>query len=159
MTLAVLDFETITPEYANELWRRIQSGLVDDFTINNPDLFAAKLCAPNTVCFEHPSGIAMLSSICPRLGAELHFWSWDNVSDDEIVHFGREVVAYAFDTYELERLTATPPAFNKMAIRIAGKLGFTFEGNVRHAFLFKSKYHDVHIYGLLRSEFERGRVN
>lgn len=160
MTLAILDFEQITSTRANQLWDHIKSGVIDDFNVNNPEFVAARLTAPNTVAFEHPNGIAMLTSILPRLGCELHFSTWGNVSENEIIRFGREVIDYAFETYHLERISATPPAFNKMAIRVSLRLGFRFEGNIRHAFLYRGKYHDVHVYGMLKSEHEvRPRVN
>lgn len=150
-----LDLETITPQRANDLWRMLQHGGMDDFNAQNPEIFAARLAAPDTVCFEHPRGLAMLSGIHPRLNADIHFWSWGGLSDAEIVRFGREVMKYAFDTYQLERITAAPPAFNKMAARIAVRLGFKYEGTFRHSFLFHGKYMDVFIYGIVRSEFEK----
>lgn len=150
--MQVLDLETLTPERANEIWEHVRNGVIDDFSVDNPSLFASILTAPNTVVFEHANGIAILSHIYPRLGAELHFWSWGDVDEVEIVSFGRKVIAYAFETYQLERLTATPPGFNRMASRIATALRFQYEGCVRHAFLYHGKYHDVFIYGLLRRD-------
>ena len=156
MTLAVCDFEQISPERANELWKRIQSGVIDDFNAADPRILAANLTAPSTVCFEHERGMSVLSNICPRLNADIHFWSWDGESANEIIKIGREVMRYGFETYTLERMTATIPAFNKFAIMIASRLGFRYEGCIRHAFLYHGKYKDVNVYGMLRAENESG---
>src|SRR6266478_883717 len=64
-----------------------------------------------------------------------------------------------FTRYELNRLTAYIPAFNKQAIRMATIIGFRFEGELRRAFLSHGKYHNLQLYGLLQSEFcKRGEV-
>lgn len=156
MTLAICDFEQISPERANDLWAKIQDGVIDDFNAADPRILAGVLTAPSTVCFEHENGMSVLSGISPRLNADIHFWSWNHESASKIIKLGREVAAYAFETYKLERMTATVPSFNKFAINIAMRLGFRYEGCVRHAFLYHGKYHDVNVYGILRSEYERG---
>jgi hypothetical protein len=152
-----VDFETLTPEHANELWDRLKDGCIDDFSRNQPALVAERLTSPNTVCFEGVGWMAMVSSILPRLGAEIHFITWGDISETQAIREARGVIAYVFETYKLERLSATPPKFNKKAARIAMRMGFRFEGCIRHAFLYHNKYFDVDVYGLLRSEWEQGR--
>ena len=158
--MKLLDLHAITPERASEIWDQINGGVIDDFHRDRPEDFARLLVAGNTVAFEHPHAIILLTAIQPRLGCEIHFWTWDGVTEAEMVDVGREILAYAFETYQLERITATPPAFNKVAQNVATKLGFRFEGNVRHAFLYNGKYFDVYLYGLLKSEFAaKGQVH
>ncbi len=159
MTLQQLDLSTLSRDRANQMWEHISNGLIDDFHRNNPELVAARLLDPHTVAFEHDSGLVTLSSICPNLGAEIHFWTWEKVSDAELIRFGREVVSYAFDTYNLERLTAWFPAFNGVARRVSLRLGFRYEGLMRHAFLYKGKYFDVEMTGMTRRDYQAKRAN
>jgi len=62
------------------------------------------------------------------------------------------LIAYAFDTLNLERVWLEVPAFNERAIRLYEGIGFSHEGKLRgHAFC-DGQRHDVLVMGLLRQE-------
>jgi diamine N-acetyltransferase len=62
------------------------------------------------------------------------------------------LVAYAFDTLNLERIWLEVPSFNKRAIGLYEGIGFSHEGTLRaHAFT-NGHRHDVLIMGLLRGD-------
>jgi RimJ/RimL family protein N-acetyltransferase len=69
------------------------------------------------------------------------------------------VVAYAFDTLNLERIWLEVPAFNERAIRLYERIGFCHEGKLRaHAFA-DGRRHDVLIMGLLRGDARQEPVH
>jgi len=157
--LHTLDVATMNGVDANRLWDRVrtQSICFDDFSRDRGELFAARLVSPSTVAFEYKDdGLILVENIVPRLSAEMHFFVWNpRLHESEITAVGRDVCRYVFDTYQLHRLSAFPPAFNKLAVRIATRVGFRFEGMIRQMFLYKGVYQDVEIRGLLADEFRR----
>jgi RimJ/RimL family protein N-acetyltransferase len=161
--LTPIDVASITTERANWLWEHVrrQSTCFDDFSRDRGDIFAARLCSPQTAIFEYgDSGLILIENIVPKLGATIHFFVWDpRVIEGEIVEVGRQACASVFEQYELHRITAAPPIFNKLATRVATRVGFRYEGTLRQAFLFKDQYHDIGVYGLLAHEFEIRRTN
>src|SRR5262245_36873156 len=118
--LETFDPVTITPEDANRLWDRVrrQEIAFDDFTRDNADLFAEKLTLPTTAGFIYKDAVLVLmEQIIPKLNAYMHFFLWDrHISDNELAIVGRRIARDVIDMYQLHRITATPPAFNKLAI-------------------------------------------
>lgn len=157
--LETFDPVTITPEDANRLWDRVrrQEIAFDDFTRDNADLFAEKLTLPTTAGFIYKDAVLVLmEQIIPKLNAYMHFFLWDrHISDNELAIVGRRIARDVIDMYQLHRITATPPAFNKLAIRIATRVGFRYEGLMKGAFLYKGHYHDLEIRGLLAEDLRR----
>jgi RimJ/RimL family protein N-acetyltransferase len=70
---------------------------------------------------------------------------------------GRLVVAYAFETFPLNRLQAQVKAWNPASARVLEKLGFTLECRLREHVFKDGAFVDELVYGLLRHEFEAGR--
>jgi len=157
--LETLDPVTITPEDANRLWDRVrrQDICFDDFSRDNPDLFAQRLVAPTTAAFLYKdAALVTAEQIVPRLNAYLHFFLWDtSLSESEMSIAGRRIARDVVDMFDLHRLSACPPAFNKLACRLATRIGFRYEGLMKGAFLYKDHYHDVEIRGLLADDLRR----
>ncbi|MGM0605209.1 MAG: GNAT family N-acetyltransferase [Halobacteriota archaeon] len=65
------------------------------------------------------------------------------------------IVEYAFTDRNLRRLSAHVGAFNDASIALLESLGFEREGTQREAAWYRGEYHDMHWYGLLRSEWQR----
>jgi RimJ/RimL family protein N-acetyltransferase len=61
-------------------------------------------------------------------------------------------VKYAFEQFELSRLTAHVFSGNIASARVLEKNGFTLEGTLRQHFLKDGQLLDARVYGLLRSE-------
>ncbi|MGJ3240180.1 MAG: GNAT family N-acetyltransferase [Anaerolineae bacterium] len=64
-----------------------------------------------------------------------------------------QVIAYAFDTMELNRVHARILTDNERSIRLLTQLGFQREGHLRQHTCVKGHPEDLYIYGLLKSEF------
>jgi len=62
------------------------------------------------------------------------------------------IVNYAFNTLNLERVWLEVPAFNKRAIRLYERVGFSHEGKLRSHAFSNGQRHDVLIMGLLRGD-------
>lgn len=63
------------------------------------------------------------------------------------------LVDFLFSTRRLNRIQILVPTKNEASIRVAEKAGFTHEGVARGAFFFEGEDSDMHIYSLLRREW------
>jgi RimJ/RimL family protein N-acetyltransferase len=63
------------------------------------------------------------------------------------------LVRYAFEDRNLRRVSAQVGSFNDASMGLLESLGFEREGTLREAAWFRGAYHDMHWYGLLRSEW------
>jgi RimJ/RimL family protein N-acetyltransferase len=66
----------------------------------------------------------------------------------------RLALRFAFDELNLHRVQLTVFSYNARAIALYEKLGFTHEGTFREFLHRDSRRHDMHLYGLLRREWE-----
>jgi RimJ/RimL family protein N-acetyltransferase len=69
----------------------------------------------------------------------------------------RLVVDYAFDQLRLHKVRTEVFDFNEASRRLMDRVGFEREGVLREEDYVDGRYVDVHRYGLLESERERGR--
>jgi RimJ/RimL family protein N-acetyltransferase len=73
--------------------------------------------------------------------------------------FGREAVALLVDhllaTTSVERVAATCDVDNVASCRLVEGLGFRREGTLRSAFYHHGRWHDVHLYGVIRADWSR----
>lgn len=68
----------------------------------------------------------------------------------------RAMIGFAFTKLKLHRLDVGAFAENKASNALIKKMGFTYEGTTRQRLRSKAtgKYHDEHIYGLLKNEWK-----
>ncbi len=69
----------------------------------------------------------------------------------------RLLVSYLFAGYPAERITAATDRENSPARRVLEKSGFSEEGTLRRSFLHHGSWHDLVLYGLLRSDWSGSR--
>lgn len=85
----------------------------------------------------------------------------DEVNRDK--GYGREaiqlIVDYGFNELNLHSIELTVFGFNARAIALYEKLGFQRQGTHREFLLRDGKRHDMHLYGLLRREWEASKIN
>lgn len=62
---------------------------------------------------------------------------------------------YLFDNHRSNRLQIIIPEGNKASIRVAEKAGYKQEGILRDAYFLNGKDVDLHIYSLLRKEWQQ----
>lgn len=75
-------------------------------------------------------------------------------------HWGRRVmseslppvIAFGFGVIGLHRIEACPFADNEASNRLLKRLGFQYEGTLRHRIFYEGRYTDQLYYGLLRIE-------
>ena len=67
----------------------------------------------------------------------------------------RALMRFAFEQYNLHRVTLYVHAFNERAIRAYEKCGFRHEGRLREAHYMEGEYKDVLVMGLLKEDFEK----
>jgi ribosomal-protein-serine acetyltransferase len=66
----------------------------------------------------------------------------------------RAVLAYCFESLNLNRMELRCAADNKQSMRVAERLGFTREGLLRQDEFLNGVFVDQHLYSLLRDEFK-----
>lgn len=62
-------------------------------------------------------------------------------------------VVFAFDVLGMNRIELRCVVSNAASVRVAERLGFTREGELREAEFLARRYHNHYVFGLLRSEF------
>jgi RimJ/RimL family protein N-acetyltransferase len=132
-----------------EVQRRIEEWLDEEAKLGRP---VASLALDLT---EEPVGLAILSRLSPRhRSVELSFLVGDPVRWDE--GFGRDIVALLVDTcaltWNLERIVARSEGFNERAHRLLRSCGFVEEARLREARYIEGSYHDILVFGWLRSD-------
>jgi len=89
--------------------------------------------------------------------AEIGYWISETAQGKGIVSMSvKELLQYAFDDLELNKIWIKVAVNNERSRKIPERLGFTLEGIEREGeLLIESKFTDLAIYGLLKSEFKR----
>ena len=86
------------------------------------------------------------------LGADVAQAFWNKGISSEA---SKCIIEYGFNQMKLHRIEAETSPENYAAQKVLEKLGFTFEGTLRDAYYWKSKYHTMNLYSLLEQEFSR----
>jgi diamine N-acetyltransferase len=72
--------------------------------------------------------------------------------------YGRDILLtllrYGFNTLNLNRVQLRVMEFNERAIHLYEKIGFVREGSLREAHFYQGRYWDMHLYAILRREWE-----
>lgn len=63
------------------------------------------------------------------------------------------ILTYGFSEMGLQRVEAIIDDLNARSKGLLLKLGFTYEGNLRQRYFFRSRFEDEHYFGLLRHEW------
>jgi ribosomal-protein-alanine N-acetyltransferase len=63
------------------------------------------------------------------------------------------VLHYGYEQMELNRVEATVLTGNTASIALLKRIGFQHEGELRKRVLHRGRYHNVHIFGLTRSDW------
>lgn len=71
----------------------------------------------------------------------------------------REIVRYGFTELEMNRLELKCGTANYKSQAISERLGFTREGILRQAELLNGDFHDLYLYSMLKSEWEKRLQN
>ena len=97
-------------------------------------------------------GITLGSDVYRRR-AELGYWLAEPYWGRGIMPRAvREICAYAFQTYGLARIFATPYAYNAASCRVLEKAGFVCEGRMRDSVCKSGVVMDTFMYALLKPQ-------
>lgn len=96
-------------------------------------------------------GVLYFAPMVPGLGGVAHIFVWDPM------YFRRQaliraVLRYSFKKWDLQRISATIPTRNTLAIRYAQSIGFKREGTMRRAVLYNGGADDSALLGILPEE-------
>lgn len=152
----------LSPEKIAELWKEFSQHkvLFSDFTDGKFRPFFAVLMDPRAIWLEVsvegedvPVGVMYITSVKPYHEADGHFAFWDSQGR------GREplvlyIAEWLMDRFQLHRINAYVPEYQKGVRRFIERLGFVHEGVKREAVLYKEHRLPLHIYGILRSEVD-----
>lgn len=86
--------------------------------------------------------------------AELGYWvALDYWNKGYCSEAAAEIVKYAFKNFDLNKITSRHKAMSPASGAVMKKIGMKFEGCLRQEMFSDGEYHDLEVYGLLRSEF------
>jgi len=159
-------------------WRTLDApwdGLRDSLTTEEEDEFRERFLEK---CGRKPPVPRFTATITARGGKAL---GWVNcygkkrfpdtwlvgicIAEDEYLNcgIGTEVlelwVDYLFANSSIHRIGLDTWSLNPRMMRVAEKLGFTFEGAEREYVEWQGEYHDAEHYGMLRREWEEMRAS
>lgn len=154
--------EYLSPEKIQELWMEYQKHdvLFSDYTKGKLEPFLMVLMDDRSVwfevydlTFEKPIGVMMISNVVPGFDARGHFAFWDGVGSgrEELVW---RMMEWFFDKYNLHRMTARVPPYQRGVIRFVERLGFKKEGEMREAAPYKGEWVPLELFGILLREFK-----
>jgi RimJ/RimL family protein N-acetyltransferase len=150
------------PKVIEQTWEKIrtQDYAFDDFTINNPGLFLAGMVSENTYYFlVEEAGIVILNDLYENsTSSNIHFCMWEKwYPHSKIIQAAKEALGFVF-SFNCHRVSALIPVYNPFAKRLATQLRFRYEGCMKEAILYKGKWYDEDIFGLLHSNFVKPEV-
>jgi [ribosomal protein S5]-alanine N-acetyltransferase len=101
-------------------------------------------------------GLASLFVIPQHHHAQIGYWIGKEYrSQGYTSEATYRVMEYGFAQYQLHRIYGQTFTHNPASIRVMEKLGMQYEATLRqHVFHDSGVYRDLHVYGILRSEFE-----
>jgi RimJ/RimL family protein N-acetyltransferase len=90
-----------------------------------------------------------------RKNAELGYWLAEPFWGRGIMtNAVSQMVSFAFNTYDIDRIFARPFGTNKASQRVLEKAGFTFEGKFEKALYKNGEYIDELIYSIRRKDWK-----
>lgn len=137
-----------------EILRQFPSTFADG--TKDPENFAARLMAKDSLVFEIEGGIVLVEAIRPGLMAEFHATVWDHKLSAKTEAL-RELLLWLFIQLRLERLETYVASYARPVRRfLVDRLGFTHEGTLRKAFRNNGQLYDLGVYSILREEVFHG---
>jgi hypothetical protein len=155
--MAIRDL-TLTPEKLDVLWKLIQrhSTLFSDLTRGDDENFIRAITAPNTLWYEVLKydtvvGLVWFGETHQIVDCVVHLVFFDRMPSEKVPVL-KELLKWMFDSFPLQRMTATPPEIYFRTIKVLERLGFTREGTKREAVLIGGKWINQALFGVTRRE-------
>lgn len=102
------------------------------------------------------AGIAGLEHVNEAGNAQIGYWLGKHYEGRGLVTRAcRALLDYAFGTLGLERVAISVAVDNHRSKAVPKRLGFTYEGTLRHAHRLRDRFQDLEIYSMLRDDWPR----
>jgi len=105
-----------------------------------------------------PFGFAQFQISHCKAVADWGFYVDPNGPKGQGQALGRSVLSFGFDELKLLRVTGKVLSDNTKSIALHKRMGFSCEGKLRSHHFTKSGYQNVHLFGLLASEWKNNNV-
>ena len=136
------------------LWEKFApyDALWADDKMRDPEVFQRRFLDKSTVTLETEGGLMMLERMLPGVRGEVHFMFWDHKLSAR-TELLKDCVLWAFLSFDLERLETFVADYARAVRRfVEEKLGFTYEGTLRHRVKHQGRFIDMKVYSILRNE-------
>jgi hypothetical protein len=143
-------------EKIETLWSKVQNipYIFDDFTRGRKDLFVELFLKRDTVAYEiGEHGLLYFTEVNPPINACVHIVFWDRKFKDRVEPV-RNIIKTLITDYDIHRVSALIPTFNRAAILFGKRVGFKVEGVLREVTFSLGKWHDAAILGALRRDLD-----
>ena len=153
----------LTPSKIRDLWIEYSQHdvLFSDYTMGKLEPFVISLINPRSFWFElfdnisgKAIGLAMLCDIIPQFDAKGHFAFWDRIGSGKEPLIW-ELMELCFQEFDLHRMSAETPGYQRGTIRTIKRLGFKNEGERTESVYYKGRWMNTLLFGITREEFER----
>ena len=146
---AIFDLDKI-----NSLWEKIQvcDGYFADSRTRDPLYFTQTMVSKHTQMLEFDGGMVWLTGVEEGLSARAHLMIWDKDLRHK-VELIKNCLTWGFLTFDLERVDVFIAEYARSLMRfVEKKLGFAYEGRLRHFTKHEGRFIDMFVYSLLRGE-------
>jgi hypothetical protein len=150
--------DQFAPAQLYRIWQRIEAlpYFVDD-SLRDPFTFSSILTSPSSRVFllgsdrDNPSGLAYAHNIVPGVSActGIFIWGRDAHGTIEPLRNAMRALVREFSLHKFYGHIAEP---NRLSHRLAKRIGFVKEGDLREALCYRGVWTDVFVYSLLASE-------
>lgn len=143
-----------TKENIQMAWEKLSQFpiLFDDFYRGNFNAFVSELIDPNTILlYTGDYGMVRVCNIAPFRNADIHLAFWDRRFKGR-GEMCKQALRWLFFNLQLRRATICVPSNVYSTISFIISLGFRKEGQIRDAILYKGRFLDRLIFGLLFSD-------
>jgi hypothetical protein len=154
LTLKDVQLMGLTTEKIKALWDKLEESGQADKSVKDPfGSFTNLLIDPRTVIYEIPDlrAVFYFADVTPGGNSNVHILVWDKAllgNRQLYIDINKETMGI----FNLSRVTAMIPEWNKASQNLVVKMGMKKEGTLRNWGDREGIKHDVHIFGLLREE-------
>ena len=101
----------------------------------------------------NPVGTLYATDVIPGYDADVHVTFWDSKASgrEDLV---RDTLRWLFEKWDLSRVTAEIPGYQRGTIRFTSRCGFVREGEKRRADKYKGRWFGTVIMGFTRDDLE-----
>jgi len=128
----------------------------DWFKVASSDARKSLLIVEND---EYALGFVQFSSVSQEAAVDWGFYAAPEAPRGAGRKLGSIALDYAFQVLDLHKVCGQALDFNKKSILFHKALGFKNEGILRDQYRIGKRYHDLILFGMIRSEWSKNRLD